>query len=353
MNKMLFLGAATLVASCSQNISDSPVSTNNEITFSHLNSRITRTDGFRDGANDNKDDYKVYAAISQKSTGFDPLPEPLPTEYTNWYFEDDVYGKTSVSGTANTPKKGPYYWLSTNAALNFYAYAPASVVATGSPDDGLTIEYTVKENADEDLTIANPVENMTFEKTKGTGLINFQFFHVLSKIVISAQLSPELTKAGYTIEPNYTASLTMKCKSGFITPTTIDKQWSIPQANRIEATYTGRTSYMVLPQNVEGNSIQLNGVVIKKNGIQVFPSELAKGKSLKKIILKESDVINGAKDNAGDKTKNDGTFIPGKQYNFKIVINDLSFDENGNPIFGKVITFNAEVADWSEEGTKL
>ena len=357
MKNLLLVGAATLVASCSQNIDEGVASTNKEITFSHLNARITRADKLHNGANDNSDDYKVYAAIAQEDTKIGSSPITKPLESTNWYFVDEVYGKTTDRGTANQPKKGPYYWLSSGAALDFYAYAPASVVATGEPGN-LNIAYTVNDRADEDLTIASPIENMTFEKTAPLGVINLQFYHVLSKIVISAELSNELTQSGYTIEPNYTASLTMKHKMGNISPTGSDRQWSIPSGENGNATYSGRTSYMVLPQDVEGNSLQLDDLVIKKNGLQVFPAKThggksSTGKSLKKYILKASDIINGEKDIKDDLIRNDGTFMPGKQYNFKIVISNLSFDENGNPVFGKEIKFDANVADWSEERTSI
>ena len=348
MKNLLLLGAATLVVGCSQNIVDTPEPTRHEISFSHLNSRITRTSsGFEDGANDNKDDYKLYVAISTEEHDLGTAPIAPTIESTNWFIIDDIYGKTTANGIANHPKKGPYYWLSPDVALNFYAYAPATIEASGEPG-ALTIYYTVKDKADEDFTVATPVEKLTFEKTNGTGTVNLQFYHVLSKIVISAKLSPELISAGYTIEPGYTADLTMNCKSGYMCPTTIDREWSIPVEGRVKASYAGSTSYMVLPQNVEGNTLQIKGLIIKKNGIQIFPSKSIASSALNVYTLKATDVINGEKDQDGDMEKNDGAFLPGKQYNLNISINDLATDDGGNPVFGKELKLNAEVANWSK-----
>ena len=348
MKNLLLFGAATLVVGCSQNVVDTPEPTRNEISFSHLNSRITRTStGFQDGANDNKDDYKVYVAVSEEKQELGNTPNAPTVETTNWFIIDEVYGKTTASGTANQPKKGPYYWLSPDVALDFYAYAPATIEASGEPGN-LKIYYTVKDKADEDFTVATPVEKMTYGQTKGLGVVNLQFYHVLSKIVISAKLSQKLLDAGYTIEPGYTADLTMNCKSGYMCPTTIDRQWSIPVEGRVKASYAGATSYMVLPQDVEGNTLQIKGLIIKKNGIQVFPSKSVTSSALNVYTLKATDVINGAKDPVDAEDGDDGSFLTGKQYNLNITINNLATDDGGKPVFGKELKFNAEVANWSE-----
>lgn len=346
MKNLLLFGAATLVVGCSQNIVDTPEPTRNEISFNHLNSRITRTStGFQDGANDNKDDYKVYVAVSEEKQELGNTPKAPIVETTNWFIIDEVYGKTTASGTANQPKKGPYYWLSPDVALNFYAYAPATLEASGG-EGSLSIDYTVKDKADEDFTVATPVKDMTYGQTSGTGTVNLQFHHVLSKIVISAKLSPELIKAGYTIEPGYTADLTMKYNSGSIEITSGDNDWS--KVGGQQASYAGATSYMVLPQDVEGNTLQIKGLIIKKNGIQVFPSKSVASSALNVYTLKASDVINGAKDPVDAKDGDDGSFLKGKQYNLNITINNLATDDGGKPVFGKELKFNAEVANWSE-----
>lgn len=327
LKNLMILGAVTLLTGCSQNVVDEPMRSDKEITFTHLNARITRSSGFSDGANDNRDNYKIYASLSEE-------------ELSKWYIVDDVCGKTLGAWTVNQPLKGPYYWMTPDVTFNFYAYAPSSVEAVGNPGEGLRINYKVNEKADEDFTIAEPVHS-TFAQTGGTGMVNLKFYHVLSKIVVSVKLSDELTNAGYTVDPNYTADLTMNKNSGVIYPNHTDRQWD--GATKVDpTTYVGALTYMVLPQFVEGNKLQVKGLVIRKNGEQVFPVKSEKGGDLKVYELKAADVIYGE-----DEKELNGIFMPGKQYNLKMTINHLSSDKDGNPLFGSQIHFSAQVADWS------
>ena len=55
-------------------------------------------------------------------------------------------------------------------------------------------------SADEDFTIAIP-------RKQYSGEVNLTFQHMLSKITVTAQLSSELIKGGYTISSGYTATL--------------------------------------------------------------------------------------------------------------------------------------------------
>lgn len=334
----LFVAAfAAVLASCSQNEVDQNALAQKQITFSNLNDRATRaTAGYHDGANDNGDDYKVYASSS--------------LDGAKWYIEDTVWGQKDGDEKKNKAKNGPYYWLN-GVTFDFYAYAPASLTATKGSGFSLSLNYKVPATADQDFTVATPVK----AANEATGTVNLQFHHMLSKVTVSADLSNALKTAGYTLEAGYTANVTLPLDKGSIIydASSVVKNngeglWvanSKANTNGVDktTTYTGKTAYMVMPQAYNACDIQLKGIVIKKNGVQIFPLNSKSG-DLKILSLKDLTIAN-----------NDGKdfFQAGKNYNLAFTINNLSKDgekedgKDGDKIFGGEITFNAEVADWA------
>ena len=185
--KNLFLPVAMLatLASCSSNeIVDDAIANKNQIEFSTLNDKVSRV------ANDASSDYAVYAQYTKATAG--------------WYMEN-------VKVTSADIVDGTYYWPST--ALDFYAYAPqvstavelTAVDPTASALGTLSITYTVPTAANEDFTVATPVE----EQLVGTssGAVDFSFKHMLAKIKITAITavsggSLSFTNAVFTVVEN-------------------------------------------------------------------------------------------------------------------------------------------------------
>lgn len=330
----LFVAAvAAVLASCSQNEVDQNALAQKQIAFSNLNDRATRASaGYHDGANDAGDDYKVYASSS--------------LDAAKWYIEDTVWGTNAGDEKKNKAQDGPYYWLN-GVTFDFYAYAPASLTATKGTGFDLSINYEVPAAADQDFTVATPVLNAT----ESNGTVNLQFHHMLSKITVSADLSAELKKAGYTMETAYTANVTMPLDKGSIiyNASSVVKNngkglWIADSKANTNGegqttTYNGKTTYMVMPQASHTCSVQLKGIVIKKNNVQIFPLNGKSGDL--KILSLAGDAIPG------------NVFEAGKNYNLTFTINNLSKDgekdggKDGDKIFGGEIIFNAEVADWA------
>ena len=116
MKKILFLlTIARALASCSTNeVSDvNDLAKNSEITFRTLRDKVeTRA------ANDDSEDYQVYAVIEGGTT---------------WFINEE-YG-----GTSNDPISGnQYLWPGNGKTVRFYAFCPSSSV-TGS---GITVGDT-------------------------------------------------------------------------------------------------------------------------------------------------------------------------------------------------------------------
>ncbi len=191
MKKILFsVAALALVASCSKNEVSEPIGAKqNPIGFSTLNSNATRT------ANEGESNYTVYAQYSDAS---------LMTSFPGaWYIEDHELTSGDVAVGLNS-----YYWPV--ESLDFYAFAPSSVVETAvSPElaapnkkGTLKIDYTVPVGAGEDFTVATPVTKTYSEKEgsdNGNG-VPLKFNHMLSKLVISAAIKSEIHDA-YTLVP--------------------------------------------------------------------------------------------------------------------------------------------------------
>ena len=229
------------------------ISQSNEISFKTLRDKIITKQ-----ANDTSSDYQVYALASGSS---------------DWYFSD-VYNDDNQS-TADAI----HLWLG-DTNITFYSFAPGASsydnnsgitgVTTNAATPSVEISYKVPVTAGEDLTIATP-------QTLSTGVVAFQFMHVLSKITISVVLSDSLQKGGYTINDNYTASLTVNEDAGTINAVFADDaspSWSTSDNSGV-ATYSDSLNFIIMPQSVNGCKIELDGIQITGNGgIEVYKGSL-------------------------------------------------------------------------------
>lgn len=295
--KKIFIFAATamFLAGCSQTELEQTSVGQKQIGFSNLNDKVTSR-----AANDAGANYKVYAAWTGGST---------------WFINDEVNGSTNV------PLNGPYYWPATGT-IDFYAYAPATVTATGSYPN-LSIAYTVPTAANEDFTIAAPRTGLA------SGTVAFEFAHMLSKISVKATLHQDLIDAGYVLSTTgLAATLDVQSTGGTIVPTTTPA-WTSPNATA--ASYTGAASYMIMPQSAVGCAVQVTGgIVITKNGDEIYSGSLSKYTIV-----------------AGNVTGNN--FVMGKHYMLNLTISDTSTGGGGEDIFN-IITFSSDLADWDTPG---
>ncbi len=302
--KKIFIIAATamVLAGCSQTELEHTFVGQKEIGFSNLNDKVTTR-----AANDAGANYKVYAAWSGG---------------TAWFINDEL------NGTTNVPQNGPYYWPSTGT-VDFYAYAPATITATGTYP-ALSIAYTVPANAAQDFTIAAPKTGLS----SSSGTVAFEFAHMLSKISVKATLHQDLIDAGYVLSTTgLTASLDVQSTGGTIVPTTTPFAWTSPNATA--ATYTGAASYMIMPQSSIGCAVQVTGgIEITKNNVEIYSGDLSK------YTISGGNVT-------GD------NFVMGKHYMLNLTISEISTGGGGEDIFN-IITFSANVAPWdTETGTDI
>lgn len=291
MKKIFIVAAAVItLAGCSQNEFEDTLDVQKEIKFSNLNDRVTTR-----SANDAGADYQVYAVWSAGSA---------------WYIND------VVGGTDNLPAAGPYHWPGTGT-VNFYAWAPSNISATGTYP-ALSIAYTVPVNANQDFTVAAPKTGLS------SGTVAFEFAHMLSKISITASLHQDLLDMGYALSTTgLTAKLDVKSTGGTTDPKAATA-WTSP--NTTAASYTGATSYMIMPQSSIGCKVKVTGgITITRNGVEIYSGD-----------LNEYTIATG--NVTGDQ------FAMGKHYMLNLTISDTSTGGGGN-IFNE-ITFSADVADW-------
>ena len=275
MKKILVsVAALAFIASCSKNEISEPIGAKqNPIGFSTLNSNSTRV------ANEGKSNYTVYAQYSDASV--------MTTFPGAWYIED--YELTSADAAIN--EKG-YYWP--DESLDFYAFAPSSVVETAvdpelaNPNNKgkLSIDYTVPTGAGEDFTVATPViKTHSGDDDNGVALT---FNHMLSKLQISAELVSAI-KDAYTLVPAtvgtpITVEFTTVYNKGKVditlaTPlltdigTNTDPNLTYSKETTVVPTNnkTARVSYYIMPHadTNEGCTVTIKGLAIKHNKIGI------------------------------------------------------------------------------------
>lgn len=305
-NYFILAAAALFTAGCTQSELEEAPSGQKGIKFSNLNNKVTRA------ANDGNADYQVYAKSSSVTA-------------TSWFI-DDVIG-----GTDNIPVSGKIYHWPNTGNLDFYAWAPYSVLATAGTFPGLSIGYTVPAAANQDFTIAKPI--IGINSSTNSSKVAFEFAHMLAKVSITTELSQNLLDAGYEIDvDNIVASLKVNSTGGSIDPTsTTGFSWTSP--NTVSASYSGALSYMIMPQSSVDCTVQVTGgVVITKGGVEIYSG------GLQPYTIAATNI-------AGD------NFVMGRHYLLKLIIDDDSNGgtdpENPEPIFN-IIVFEAAVDNWVE-----
>ena len=323
--KKIFLATAAIVilASCSKNESELLKNSANEIKFSNLNDRVTRA------ANDAGDNYRIYANSTM-------------TSEASWFINDVINGSNP---DINKAQGGPYYWPA-GETVDFYSYAPAGstnaavtpTYAFGAPT--FSVVYTVPTAANEDFTIATPM--LGLDKTAGsnTGTVDFTFNHMLSKIEVTATLSAALTASNYVINlTNATVTLTVASNQG--TLNAMSGAATFTSIGGSPLPYTGAKSYMIMPQTSTGTKIQLNGVVITRNGVTVFPVS-GGATDLKEYTILAGDVT--------DALNNTDVFLKNTHYTLNLELQGTSHDDDDELIFGEEIKFSATTATWLTGG---
>ena len=328
--KKFFLAIVAVVAmaSCSNNESEFLKNPTNEMKFRNLNERVTRA------ANDVSSDYKVFAVSTLASE-------------SDWFIQDTIGGGT-VPAETNLAKHGPYYWPA-GKTVDFYSYAPAQstnavVTATYGSTPTFTTVYTVPANADEDFTMAAP--KMVLDNTSGSGgdgTVEFVFEHMLSKISINVDISTSLKASGYELDlTGATVTLGLAYDQG--TLSTMDGAAAFGSlalsgsgSYTKTAAVTSGPSFIIIPQASTSATIQFKGVVIKRNGLTIFPND----SGVSDLKVYEIDV------NEID----DDMFKKKTHYTFNIEIIGTSHDDDDELIFGEEIKFSADINNWIIEGT--
>lgn len=299
-NYYILLMVVLSLAACSGNeIADNRLGLQ-QITFSNLHNKVTRS------ANTFGDDYTVYAKSSLSGE-------------TEWYIRDVINGKT------DTPKNGSvYYWPGGSYTVSFFAWAPSTVMPADQTYDRLSINYTVPQNAQEDFTVASPVE-------QSSGNVGLLFMHMLSKISVVPTLSSSLTAAGYALDlTKATTELRMNSNAATIDVTASSPTWI--NTNNKPTLYSGENSYLVLPQSSLGCTVQLKNIRITKGNWVVFSGDL------KMHTIATSDIANDS-------------FQKGKHYQLTFTITNLAKEDNDNDVFGPEIQFGLDLVDWSQRNT--
>lgn len=297
MKKIIFMVATVIAfASCSQTELDENFVGQKEIKFSNLNDKVNSR-----AANDNSDNYQVYADWSGSST--------------EWFINAPIDGTTNLAPTS-------YHWPA-SGTVDFYSWAPSSITATGAYP-ALSIAYTVPAAANQDFTIAAP------ELAKSSGTVAFTFAHMLSKVSVTATLNQDLLDAGYVLSTTgLTAKLDVQSTGGTVDPKTTPAAWTSP--NTTAASYTGSASYMIMPQSSVGCAIKITaGITITKNGAEIYSGD-----------LNEYTIV------AGNVTGDE--FAMGKHYMLNLTIADTSTGGGGENIFN-IITFSANTTPWDTVG---
>ncbi len=336
MKKLLFsMAILTAFASC-QKTENQYTTKSGEIAFSTLNDRVTKA------ANDNNDNYFVYAITSNAST----------TDRA-WFIEEEVYGTngTDTEGNlyyANQIISGNkhYYPADQDNSVSFYAYSPSvSSNLDMTVDDDFTsvdIVYSAV-SGDEDFTVATPITG----KTSGT--VELIFSHMLAKVSIQVKLSSQLASAGYyfdindkndatSVDKDATATLGVNYMTGSIDITDSAPTLISTTAETEAKKYASLTSYMIMPQTAKDCTVQLNGVTVYApdgSPTSFTDSDLA----VYTILGTETGLTNG--------------FVSGKHYIITLTIgNSSTTTDPDNTLVGAEIEFSSDItADWVTDGS--
>ena len=302
------------ITSCSDNtISEINRNTNQKIGFNTMRHKVaTRY------ANDNQSNYQVYAQIENA---------------TGWYFNTTVTPTASTSTTAVDTTSNTYYWPGTKD-VTFYAYAPSTISssminATSPPT--ITIDYTVKTEANIDFTIATPV-TQSGPATGGTNTpVPLVFKHMLTKLDFRLDLSSDLINDGYALNTDYITAITVPYNSGTIEVSSDNPTWTMGDVN--STTYASDNFYIIMPQTfseTDSCSLQFQDVVITRGSAVFFSG------SIKSFNLTSTEIANS-------------TFLQGHHYDIVVTISSGIEDNTDAPIFNGEISFKSSLAAWVVE----
>ncbi|MFI3266652.1 MAG: fimbrillin family protein [Rikenellaceae bacterium] len=298
---LLSLAVLATVASCSKNeVVD--VAPTNELGFVSLNDRLSLK-----SANDEADPYYVYA-VAGTSTSF----------FLNGLKVTTAAGVDSWTGN--------YYWFADKTAIDFYAYSGGSATlnATTPTTTSIKVDYTVPTGADDDFT-ASQVLGQTGETNTN---VAFEFQHLLSKVSVAYQLTTELTNAGYSINSDATATLTVVNNNGtvdIVAASPVVAAGTVPNEAPV---YSGRlTNYMILPQDASDCTVQLNGVKIQAPDDSYIKGSADAGADFSALSFPSTTLAE---------------FKPGEHYLVTITISATT-----EGLLGNEITFTSKTADWN------
>lgn len=304
---MLGFAVFTLtLLSCAKNDTFQNEMPSNAVVFSNLNDRVTSR-----SANDTNDDYGVYAYLNNGSPAA-----------SDWFMSNQ-----QVNGADNSysPLK---YWPK-DGNIDFYAYAPYNSgslaldeIAWDAMNPAFQITYTVPASADEDFTIARPV----LAATRNGGQVELGFSHMLAKFEFQIDLSDDLKNDNFavTIESVKVNLAYDKGVNSLSTP----GDWS--SLSGTDVVYSGADNYMIMPQPSIDTGLTFY-IDVTHNGEAYFNG------AIKSYTIKAGDVSTPSA--AAD------MFVQGTKYLFSVVINEITEDDGGDPVF-HVIRFNPTVTPW-------
>ena len=325
---------AALWCSCTDHLLDeSPYSSSKElIRFSALRDRaVTRY------ANDNKSDYQAYGIIEGEGS-------------KGWFINSII--TPSSSGGNDSVNNGSYYYPY-GKNVQFYAYAPSTIttVTTDSSTPSILIDFTVKESAGNDFTIAVPI-------TQSEGKVAYQFKHMLAKMNTAIKLTNALVDAGYAIESGYTTTLSVANNTGKInavwdySSTSADSlpTWSDVSGPDTLVTYSNNNSFIFMPQTFTATTVADSITTYGNCTVQIQDVVITLTVNSKMSTVFNGDLIKmGFKDNQISGNE----FLAGHCYNISFIITDISKDTFGHPIFNGAIDFSVSVATWDTDNVTL
>ncbi len=358
MKKILFAVAMFAVAaSCSKTESVDVVGTKqNPIEFETLRYVPTKA------ANDDSDNYKVYAQYTDAS------------KLSAWFIDGHDYT------SSNAPTPVAYYVWPSDGTLDFYAYSPAGSTSIAptvvepestTPTKGsVSLAYTVPASADEDFTVATPVAGLS------EGTVALTFNHMLSKVLFEVRLSDDLIGgvAGTSVADMFefgtgnspVMNFGVKRNSGAVTlngdapvfvvggtdASPLHSYTGIGQTTDVGSGVDGNysVSFNIAPQVSEGSTIDISGIVInnKATGLQHFAGSLS-----------TFTLAAGMIDNTLAHQTSANHFEQGNAYKFIVEIGWSSTspepgdpDPTPDPIFN-IISVSSSVVDWEDVSINL
>ena len=269
-------------------------------------------------ANDNQSNYQVYALIENT---------------TSWYFNTTVIPTASTDTAAIDTTSATYYWPGTKD-VTFYAYAPSTISSgtiTATSPPTITIDYTIKDEANLDFTIATPVTQSGPAIGDTNTPVPLVFKHMLTKLDFRLDLSTDLTNEGYALNSDYITAITVPYSTGTIEVSSDSPTWSMNSTSY--ATYASSNYYIILPQtfsDTDSCSLQFQDVVITRGDATFFSG------SIKSFNLTADEIANS-------------TFLQGYHYDIIVTISSGIEDSSDAPIFNGEISFKSSLAAWDIE----